>query len=258
MARAASRLDAFVSRWLWYPEITSTNDVAAVVADAGAEEGVIVAADAQTAGRGRLGRSWASPAGAGIYATVVLRPDAGVLPLLTIAAGVAIAEGIEAATGLAPRLKWPNDLVIENGAGPIDARKLAGILAEAGTSTSGSPWVAIGFGINLMPAAYPPDVATRATSLETELGRPVDRGLVLVECLAAMSVRYRALQRGDSASVVAAWRTRAAAMAGRRVEWALGGRSLQGIAQDIDDAGALVVSSEHGVVRVMSGEVRWI
>src|SRR5215216_5696293 len=113
LTRLAPRLGIFASRLLFYPEITSTNDVAASLAEDGAEEGSVVVADAQTAGRGRLGRSWVSPAGAGIYASVILRPDAQVAPLLTMAAGVAIADAIEAATGLAPHLKWPNDVVID-------------------------------------------------------------------------------------------------------------------------------------------------
>jgi BirA family biotin operon repressor/biotin-[acetyl-CoA-carboxylase] ligase len=258
VACAGTRLDKFVTRWLWYSQITSTNDVAALLADAGAEEGVVVAADAQTAGRGRLGRSWASPAGAGIYATVILRPKAETLPLLTLAAGVAIAEGIEAATGLTPSVKWPNDIVVANSPASTGGGKLAGILAEAGTSTSGSPWVAMGFGINVMPASYPPDVAPRAASLERELGRSVDRGLVLAECLAALSVRYRALRDGEGASIVSAWRARAASMFGRHVEWQVDGRTLRGIAQDIDEGGALLVNVGNGLVRVMSGEVRWV
>ena len=255
--RLAPRLGLFASRVLFYLEITSTNDIAASLADGGADEGCVVIADAQTAGRGRLGRSWASPAGAGIYASVVLRPDVHVAPLLTIAAGVAIADGIEAATGLAPHLKWPNDIVIEDGKSK-GARKLAGILAEGGTSASGSSWVVLGFGINVLPAAYPQDVAVRATSLETELGRKVDRGLVLAESLAALSARYGHLRAGRAHAVVTAWRARSGSMFGRRVEWDAEGTVLRGIARDIDEHGALLVSDESGIRRVISGEVRWM
>lgn len=257
-AAALSQVPMPPPRVLFYPEITSTNDVAARLADGGAEEGCLVLADAQSVGRGRLGRSWASPAGAGIYATVILRPPAALASLLTITAGVAIAEGIESATGLSPRLKWPNDVIVEESIGPAAGRKLAGILAEGGTSAAGSPWVVLGFGINVRPAAYPPDVATRATSLETELGRSVDRGLVLAGCVAALSARYRELCDGRAASVIGAWRTRAASMLGRRVEWQSEGKPVNGIARDIDETGALVVSQRDGIVRVISGEVRWM
>jgi BirA family transcriptional regulator, biotin operon repressor / biotin---[acetyl-CoA-carboxylase] ligase len=240
----------------FYPETTSTNDVAATLADRGADEGTLVLADMQTAGRGRLGRSWASPAGAGIYASLILRPELQVATLVTIAAGVAIAEAIENATGLSPHLKWPNDVIItDRGAGA--GRKIAGILAESG-ATGTSRWVVVGFGINVLPAAYPPDVASRATSLEGELGRHVDRGLVLAECLRMMSARYDELKAGRAAEVLRAWRARGAAMVGRRVEWQADGQARQGIARDIDDTGALVISDDSGLVRVISGEVRWI
>src|SRR5688500_11256984 len=258
VAAALSRVQTPPPRVFFYPEITSTNDVAARLVDDGAEEGCLVLADAQSLGRGRLGRSWVSPAGAGIYATLILRPSAALASLLTITAGVAIAEGIQSATGLSPRLKWPNDVIVEESIGPAAGRKLAGILAEGGTSAAGSSWVVLGFGINVRPAAYPPEVAARATSLETELGRSVDRGLVLAECVAALFARYRELCNGHATSVIDAWRTRAASMLGRRVEWQSEGKPVNGIARDIDETGALVVSQRDGIVRVISGEVRWM
>src|SRR5215510_2662035 len=177
MGMARERLGIFANRIHWYSDIGSTNDVAGAFAEKGADEGLVVLADRQTAGRGRLGRSWASPSGAGIYVSVVLRPAADAARLLTIAAGVAVTDGIASATGLSTHVKWPNDV-------HVGGRKLAGILAEGAAGH-----VVLGIGINVQPAAYPPDVASRATSIETELGRPVDRGLVLAECLAALSSR---------------------------------------------------------------------
>src|SRR5262245_45174504 len=186
---ASGRLGIFAHQILWYPEVGSTNDVAGAMADRGAAEGLVVLADRQTAGRGRLGRSWASPSGAGIYVSVVLRPSTTVAALLTIAAGVAVAEGIASATALSPHVKWPNDV-------HVGGRKLAGILAEGAVGH-----VVLGIGINVQSAAYPADIATRATSIEAELSRPVDRGLVLAECLAAMASRYRELQDGRGRQV---------------------------------------------------------
>jgi BirA family biotin operon repressor/biotin-[acetyl-CoA-carboxylase] ligase len=257
LGRAAPRLGGFAARILWYPEITSTNDVAMELADAGAPEGSVVLADAQTSGRGRLGRSWASPPGAGIYASVVLRPDAKVAPLLTLAAGLAVAEGIQAATALRVGVKWPNDVFVDHHAQPSAARKVAGILAEGSTAPGNRPSVVLGIGINVLPAAYPLEVAARATSLEAELGRAVDRGLVLAECLASLSARYADLAAARTAAIVGAWRARAAATFGRRVVWDADGER-HGIAQDIDHEGRLLVKGESGVSRVISGEVRWI
>jgi BirA family biotin operon repressor/biotin-[acetyl-CoA-carboxylase] ligase len=251
LAVAGSRLGPFEGRLSWHEEVPSTNDLAAVMAEQGAAEGYVVAANAQTSGRGRLGRSWASPPGAGLYVSAILRPAPGVVPMITIAAGVAIADGVRAATGLSSRLKWPNDVYV----GP---RKLAGILAEAGGSGAGVQHVIVGFGINLLTAAYPPDVAVRATSIESELGRWCDRGLVLAECLAALADRYRALQRGETETVTLAWRERAADGLGRIVEWDADGATRRGVAQDIDSRGALLVLVDGAIVRVISGEVRWV
>ena len=249
LARAGARLGCFTNL-SWHEEVGSTNDLAMAAATNGAREGVVVAANAQSSGRGRLGRSWASPPGAGLYVSVVLHPSRDALSLITIAAGVAVAEGIEAASGLHPGVKWPNDVY-------LGTRKLAGILAEAGASPLGEH-VVLGFGINLQPAVLPPDVAARATSIEGELGRPVDRGLVLTECLAALADRYEALHHNRGGEVLAAWRSRAAQHLGKSVEWDEHTGVRHGLAQDIDATGALVVRIGDRTVRIISGEVRWV
>jgi BirA family biotin operon repressor/biotin-[acetyl-CoA-carboxylase] ligase len=263
LREAGSRLGPFARRVAWYPTVSSTNDIAARLAEDGAEEGVVIVADAQSAGRGRHGRAWASPAGAGLYVSTVLRPSPESAPLLTLTAGVALTAGIETATGLATWLKWPNDVY-------AGGRKLAGILAEGGSTpgasasapvghgVSRSTHVVLGFGINVMPAAYPPEVAARATSLEGELGRAVDRGRLLAACLTSLASRYQELQRGGRASIVEAWRVRAAPMLRRPVAWEHQGSPARGVAENIDDSGALLVRTESGVVRVISGEVRWL
>ena len=231
---------------VWYETVPSTNDLALRAAERGAPDWTVIAAEQQTAGRGRLGRTWVSPAGSGLYVSVVLRPSPLVTPLLTIAAGVALADGIETSTGLGVVLKWPNDL-------QVNGRKLAGILAEAGAGH-----VVVGFGINLLPAAYPPDIAARATSIEGELGRAIDRTAVLNDCLDALAARVGALERGDGAAVVDAWRGRAAATLNRTVEWQGAHGRLRGVAEDIDASGALLVRTTTGRERIISGEVQWI
>jgi BirA family biotin operon repressor/biotin-[acetyl-CoA-carboxylase] ligase len=235
----------------WHEWVGSTNDLAGRLAEQGAAEGCVVVAEAQSAGRGRHGRAWSSPAGAGLYVSAVLRPRTDVVPLVTIAAGVAIADAIQAATGLDATLKWPNDVF-------VGGRKLAGILAEAGSSPTGVQHVVLGFGVNVLPAAFPSDVASRATSLEGELGRPIDRGLLLNTCLDRLASRYGDLHQGRIMSVVDAWRARAAPMLRRRVEWEAGHTRGYGIAESIDETGALLIRTDHGIVRVISGEVRWI
>jgi BirA family transcriptional regulator, biotin operon repressor / biotin---[acetyl-CoA-carboxylase] ligase len=250
LARLRGRLGAFADQVAWFHEVGSTNDVAVKLAELGKPEGTLVGADMQTAGRGRHGRDWASPAGAGLYVSVILRPSRWVAPLLTLAAGVAIAEGIREATGLDVSLKWPNDVYVET-------RKLAGILAEAGTSASGLNYVVLGIGINLMPAPYPPDIVGRATSVEVELARSVDRGLVLATCLAALVERSRQLATGSSESVIAAWRIYGSDMFGRVVEFTVGSQTIAGVAEDVDENGALLVRTADQLLPVTSGQVRW-
>lgn len=255
LGRAAGRVGPFV-RIEWHREVGSTNDLALRHADAGAPEGLVVLADTQTAGRGRLGRQWISPPGAGIYMSALLRPPR-LTPLLTLAAGVAAAEGIATATGLQPALKWPNDIcVVPSQGGP---RKIGGILAEAraGAGEAASALV-VGTGINVEAAAFPRELAGVASSLEHELGRLIDRELLVVELLASLWRRYSDVRDGRSAGVLAAWRERATATFGRRVEWQMDHRTLTGLIEDVDEEGALIIRANHGSVRLVSGEVRWI
>lgn len=248
LARAVHRLGPFAGHLLWYDTVRSTSDVAAALAERGAAEGSVVAANAQTAGRGRHGRRWVSPSGAGLYLSAVLRPSRAAVPVLTIAAGVAVADAIQAATGLDVAVKWPNDVY-------VGERKLAGVLAEAADRLT---YVILGIGINVLAAAYPPEIAARATSLEEELGRPVDRGLLLAECLAALARRYDDLQGGRTDDIVDAWRRRAARTMGRRVRWDACGTTTEGVAENIDATGALIVRTSAGVVTITAGEVVWL
>ena len=206
-------------------------------------------ADTQFAGRGRHGRSWSSPPGAGLYVSILLRPGAVVPPLLTLAAGVALAEGMQAASGLNPQLKWPNDVL-------FGGRKLAGILAESCLQPEGvAPAIVLGIGINVRASLHTLSVKEIATSLEEELDRKVDRGLLLAECLVALATRYADLQGGRATDVLTAWRARADL--GRPVEWKVGGRLCHGVAETVDETGALAVRTDGGLVLLTSSEVRW-
>ncbi len=232
----------------WHESLPSTMDEASALAVAGAARGLVVGADQQTAGRGRRGRVWESPAGAGLYFSYVARPPVhanAALPLLTLAAGVAVHDGIQAALGLATHLKWPNDVL-------VGRRKLAGILAEGLAIGTVAQAVVIGVGLNVQPASYAPEVAERATSLEGELGRAVDRWRVFAELLAAISDRIAALERSPG-DILQAWRAASPGAIGSRVEW--DGRS--GTTAGIDDSGALLVRTAAGIERVIAGELSW-
>jgi BirA family transcriptional regulator, biotin operon repressor / biotin---[acetyl-CoA-carboxylase] ligase len=247
--RAASRLGVFAGHVHWLGVTGSTNDVAQSLAGAGASEGTVVVAEAQTAGRGRMGRVWFSPPGAGLYVSIVLKPTGD--QLLTLAAGVAIAEGVRVATGLPAEIKWPNDVM-------IGRRKLAGILTEAAAQGGAVQYVVLGFGVNLHPAAYPADLRDRATSIEAETSRPADRALILAEVLAALAARYAELRAGRFDAILGAWRRLAPSLPASVVEWDSAGGVVRGRAEDIDETGALVVRVGGKVERLIAGEIRWV
>jgi BirA family biotin operon repressor/biotin-[acetyl-CoA-carboxylase] ligase len=259
LARARPRLGRFADR-VWHGDaVGSTNDAAARLAAAGAEEGTTVVADAQTAGRGRLGRQWFSPAGAGLYASIVLRsgvPRATALSvagpsLLTLTAGVALAEALRVATALDVDIKWPNDLL-------IGRRKLGGILAEGFDLAMPGGYVIVGFGINLRTTAYPPEIRSRATSVEAELGRQIDRGPVLAESLAALEAWLGHLLAGRYSAILSRWRALAPSCRGASIQWAAADGTRSGVTAGVDDAGALLVATDRGTERVIAGEIIWL
>lgn len=254
---SAPRRGRFGEPAIFYSEAGSTNDVASGLAERGAPEGTMVVALAQTAGRGRLGRSWFSPPGAGLYVSVVCR-TARVAPMLTIAGGVAVAEGIREATGLPVGLKWPNDVVISDTAQPARRRKLAGILAEGCTGPEGLQHVVLGIGINIQRAAYPPSLVGRATSLETELGRPIEPWPVLAAVLAALNQQVTALEEGGAGRLLERWRALAPSAAGSPIEWNANGATLRGTTAGIDERGALLVRVGDRVERIVAGELTWL
>ena len=256
LGRTVDRRGLFGQPTYYFSETRSTNDVAAALAERGAPEGATVIACAQTAGRGRFGRGWFSPPGAGLYVSIVFRNPRAV-PLLTLAGGVAVADGVRAATGLPVSLKWPNDVVVEAGRGGR-WRKLAGVLAEASSGTGGLEHVVLGFGVNLRPAAYPPLIADRATSIEAELGRVPDAAAVLAETLCMLAAYNEAIHAGDASSLLDRWRALAPSARGATVQWAAAGRELTGITAGIDDTGALLVQAGGRMERIISGELRWV
>jgi BirA family biotin operon repressor/biotin-[acetyl-CoA-carboxylase] ligase len=258
----ADRLTArLATRWLgrayeWRDVCASTSDLAAARGRAGAPAGFVVAADAQTAGRGRLGRRWHSPAGESLYLSLLLRPSRPPVevPPITLLVGGAIAEAI-AALGVTPRLKWPNDVELVEADGR--RRKLAGILTEMSSAGERVEQVVVGIGINVNGTEFPDDIAARATSLRRALGRPLDRAEVLAAVLSALEARCDDFdRRGPSAAVeaFAPW----AAFPDRCRVAAPGapGGAIEGVALGLDPDGALRFQDDGGTLhRVISGEV---
>jgi BirA family transcriptional regulator, biotin operon repressor / biotin---[acetyl-CoA-carboxylase] ligase len=234
----------------------STNDLVAARARAGAPEGLLVVADAQTAGRGRLGRSWQSPAGQNLYLSLLLRPEipAAELPPLTLVAGAAVA-GVLVGMGVSPRLKWPNDVLVQDGAGG-QPRKLCGILTEMATEGQRVRALVLGIGLDVNQRAFPPELAGRASSLALITGADHDRGALLAGIMNALEPAYDRALREGAADSLRTWRAFADLPRACRVERAGGTEALAGTAFDIDDAGALLLRDHQGRVhRVLSGEL---
>lgn len=235
-----------------HARIDSTNAEAARLAQQGAPEGTVVIADAQTAGRGRLGRTWHSPPGTGLWLSVVLRPP---LPPaacsgITLTAGVAVAEAIEQVTGLKPGIKWPNDVL-------IDGRKVCGILTEIAAEWDKVHHLILGIGINVnqTEADLPADLRGSAGSLRLASGGRVSRHHLCVALLDEFARRYPAFQRDGFAAVRADWLRRSVTI-GQHVTARSAAGTVSGIADGVDADGALLIRTENGAtVRVTSGEV---
>ncbi|HVF20657.1 MAG TPA: biotin--[acetyl-CoA-carboxylase] ligase [Mycobacteriales bacterium] len=229
-------------------EAGSTSDVVATAARAGQPEGLVVVAEQQTGGRGRLGREWVSPPRAGLTFSVLLRPAAPAdrWPTLPLLAGVALARALGERTGLDVRLKWPNDLLVAD-------RKLGGILAEVAGGA-----VVVGIGVNVSTTAEelpgPP-----ATSVAIELaGEPADRTPLLLAALRHLGPLYEEWQRVDGApdAVLPAYRELCATL-GRDVRVTMpAGVDVVGVADSVDDDGCLVVRRPDGsATAVSAGDV---
>lgn len=234
-----------------FDELGSTNTALMEEARAGAREGLVVVADHQTAGRGRLGRTWSAEPGTALLVSVLLRPPlpAEEMSVVLMAAGLAACDGVEAAAGFRPGLKWPNDLVVGD-------RKLAGLLTE---STGGNdPGVVLGLGVNVSAGAYPAELAGEATSCEEEAGRAVDREELLTGLLIALELRYATAVGPDGLqATLAAYRADSATV-GRRVRVALtAGDQVEGEAAGVADDGRLLVVDDAGAEHLIHvGDVK--
>src|SRR5262245_14711674 len=257
LAATVAERGVFGARLQYFAKTGSTNDLAAAAAERGEPEGTTFVAGAQTAGRGRRGRVWFSPPGSGLYLSTIIR-RASVAPWLTLAGGVAVAEGVRVATGLPVQIKWPNDIVSVSGTGFRARRKIAGILAEASSGPDGVQHVVLGIGINIGPASFPPELSDRAGAVETELGRAVDAGAVLAQVLAALNRVLLDVEHAGPPSLFTRWLELAPSAVGERIEWD-GPHGVQtGVSAGLAEDGALLARTPDGLARIIAGEVRWL
>ncbi len=238
-------------RTVYFDATDSTNAQAKRLAEAHAPHGTLVVSDRQDGGKGRRGRSWASPSGVGIWMSLILRPE--IAPssasMLTLAAALAVREGIREETGLSPLIKWPNDLV-------LNGKKICGILTEMSTELMEIQYVITGIGINVNQREFPPEIRDTATSLSLEAGRSFRRSSLIAAILKAFEKDYTAfLKTGDLSLLLEEYN---ACLVNRGKEVCILDPSgeYRAVAEGIDESGSLLVTLPDGTRReIISGEV---
>ena len=246
---AAGRLAA---KFHYFSEIASTNSHARELAEAGAGEGEIVIAEAQSAGRGRLGRRWASPPYANLYFSVILKPQLAPahVPQVTLMAAVALADTVAAFVPDEPAIKWPNDIL-------VGGKKLAGILTELSCDAERVHYVVLGVGVNLnYPVQMmPEEIRARATSVFELTQKTVSRESFLKRLIQALDRCYGELEASGFSALAARWEARFG-LRGRRVRVELLGQTVIGWAKGIDQDGALLLEDNSGKLqRIVAGDV---
>lgn len=233
-------------RVIYFPRLTSTNEQAKREAQRGAPEGTVIVTDEQTAGKGRIRRTWLSPKGS-LALSVILYPDMAHLPSLIMLASLAVVHSIRAVTGLKSEIKWPNDVL-------VNGRKVCGILIESGVrgNTVDQAIIGIGVNVNLKFSDFP-EISQTATSLSGELGRDVSRLDIARRLLVELDRLYLALQAGGS--VYEEWRDNLVTL-GRRVQVREGETVYQGIAEAVARDGSLLLRQSDGkLTKILVGDV---
>lgn len=236
---------------LHFDSIDSTNLEAMRQAKAGAPEGLCIVGREQTAGRGRLDRSWQSPKDAGLYFSIVLRPqlEMNAWPLITLMVALAVTDALMAACDLRADIKWPNDVCVND-------LKLCGILAET-VETEAGPAAIVGIGINLNADSLPATVRDLATSVESSTGVRPDGARILGELLKSIGVRYDLLQSPQGREhTLREWCASSSYAIGRQVRVALGSETFEGTTRGLESDGALRVETTGGKMRIVrAGDV---
>jgi BirA family biotin operon repressor/biotin-[acetyl-CoA-carboxylase] ligase len=235
---------------LHYAEVISTNTLAMDLARNGAVDGTVVIAETQTGGKGRLGRTWTSPAG-NLYISVILRPAVPITkaPLITLMGAVAVASAIRRQCGVPAGIKWPNDIL-------LSGKKVSGLLTEMSAEPDRIRYIVLGIGVNanMDSGALQPDVRRMSTTLAAAMRKPVDRTALLRTLLAELDLWHHRFLKGD-ADVLAAWNKLNVTL-GHRVAVSGGGATLEGLARSVDAEGRLILRLDDGTLRqVAAGDV---
>lgn len=235
-----------------FKETTSTNDVVEKLALDGVAEGVVVFAETQTKGRGRLGRKWVSTSGRALLFSVLLRPNLAPQSVtqVMIAASTAVARAIRRSTKLEPQIKWPNDIL-------IGAKKVAGILTEMHGELDRVRYVCLGIGVDVNQDVgdFSPELRRVATSLRVESGQKQNRSDLAIAILQELDADYRCIRSGQFGTLADEWESQCATL-GRQVRIVQGPRIIEGQAESLDNEGGLLVRTQYGrLERIISGDV---
>jgi BirA family transcriptional regulator, biotin operon repressor / biotin---[acetyl-CoA-carboxylase] ligase len=235
-----------------FEQTTSTNDVIEKLARDGVKEGVVIFAESQTKGRGRLGRKWVSPTRKGLWFSILLRPDLRPQETtqLTVASATALRRAIQSETGLQPEIKWPNDIL-------VGGKKVAGILTELNAELDKVRYIILGIGIdvNLDANEFPAELKKIATSLKIETGESVSRAELATAILRELDFDYSRICGGKFSNVADEWEEHCTTI-GKNVTVQIGERKIRGRAESLDDDGALLLRTEHGrLERIIGGDV---
>ncbi len=241
-------------RVLLFPKLDSTNAYLMKLAEQGEPEGTVVLAEEQTAGRGRLGRTWKAPPGTSILISVLLRPKASLIDSskLSLVAALAVGHTLREVLVLSSTVKWPNDVL-------INGRKVCGILAEAPTSAGvgSTPALVLGIGLNVNQERqdFPSEIRDQATSLRLETGREQRRQPLILSLLGSLEELYTAFIQKGFSPFLEELRSSSAVL-GRRVAVQVGTYTVEGTADDLDDEGRLLMRLDTGSLTILnSGEV---
>lgn len=234
-----------------YRKVGSTNVLGFRLAETNAEEGTLIVAEEQTKGKGRMGRSWYSPPRVGLWMSLILRPDIPPFkaPGLSICAGLALALSIKEMTGIEAKTKWPNDCL-------IDGKKVGGILLELSAELDRINFVIVGIGVNVNQSAqdFSKDLDQIATSIKIKLGKEISRLTLLISFLEKFERIYLDFKE-NGLSPQREMIKRFSSLLGKKVTVKFGKEKIEGIAEDIDDNGSLVIKAKKGKRVVTAGEV---
>ena len=237
-------------QWRFLAETDSTNaEIARMLAGHPPEQGLIVLADSQTDGKGRLGRAWHSAPGTGVYISTLIRPNLPPeqLPILTLMAGLATVIAVNEFTSNRAQLKWPNDLL-------LNEKKIAGVLCEY--YPKNIPAVIIGIGINVNQTQFPTNIKEIATSLKLETGKEINRTALIKQLITQLDFQYSELKKYKVGTLIKNW-TRHTDLFGKTITLKKSSQSITGKAIGLDNLGRLIITNESGEETALdSGEVR--